>query len=553
MLTTPAERTAPCDTVLLDGHTLDVTGVTLLADGQAKPRVEPSALTRMEATWRAAHQLVETGRVYGRSTGVGAHRTVDVTPQDADGHDLRLLGSHAGGIGAPLPARQVRAMLAVRINQLLAGGSGLRPAVVLTLAEALGSRFHPQVHEYGAVGTGDLTALAQLGLTLIGRLPWSSDGHAPGALGAVGVVGAVGGTGATGAEGNGVAEGMGDRDARAACEPGAGAAWQTRHGEPPVVVPLERGDALALLSSNALTLGQAALICHDVGRLLRVSHVVAALSLLAVQGSLEPYAAPVHAARPHPGTVHAAAEIRRLLDAADRPAPPVGRVQDPFAFRCFPQAHGPALEACAALDRILSVDLNSAAENPLISQDGPDGGPAAYHHGGFFAAPLALQLDQLCLAVLQTARLSAARLGALGRPDLTGLPSYLTDGTSGSSGIMILEYSATSALAEVHASAAPASLAHAVLSQGVEEGASFATQATRKTLRAVDAYRLVLACELVAAIRALRQAGRLPDPGTPVGQAYVHAAAVLDPDMTDRPLTADVATAAAVLDDLSGL
>ncbi|GHH71000.1 histidine ammonia-lyase [Streptomyces sulfonofaciens] len=503
MLTTPVHRSAPPDPVVLDGHTLDATGVTRLADVQADPRVDPAALTRMETTWRAARQLTKTGRIYGRSTGVGAHRSVEITPQDADGHDLRLLASHAGGIGAPLPARQVRAMLAVRINQLLAGGSGLRPAIVLTLAEALRARVHPEVNEYGAIGTGDLTALAQLGLTLVGRRPWS------------------------------------------AAEPQA--------GDPPAAIPMEPGDALGLLSSNALTLGQAALVCHDLGGLLRASHAVTALSLLAVEGSLEAYAAPVHAARPHPGSVHTAAEVRRLLGAPDRPEPPAGRIQDPFAFRCFPQQHGPALEACAALERVLAVDLNCAAENPLFTREGPGGGPGAYHHGGFFAAPLTLALDQLCLAVLGTARLSAARLVALGRSDLTGLPSFLTDGTPGSSGMMILEHSATGALAEVEACAAPASLSHAVLAQGVEEAASFATQASRKALRAIGAYRLVLGCELLAAVRALRLRGCAPDPALPAGQAFALAAAALDPETADRPLTADVAAAAAVLDDLPGL
>ncbi len=555
MLTTP-ERTAAEDAegaVLLDGRTLDATTVTRLADARALPHIAPSALTRMETAWRTARHLSTSARVYGRSTGVGAHRTVNVAPQDAESHDLRLLGSHAGGIGAPLPARQVRAMLAVRVNQLLAGGSGLRPAIVLTLVQALRSRVHPQVNEYGAVGTGDLTALAQLGLTLIGRLPWSTEVPTAGtdvpttstdaAMAHTDTAAAV--TGASAAP-----IGMRGVDTR---ESVPQPAPEPALGQPPAPIPLEPGDALALLSSNALTLGQTALVCHDLGSLLQASHVVTALSLLAVQGSLEPYAAPVHTARPHPGSMHAAAEIRRLLGASERPEPPAGRIQDPFAFRCFPQVHGPALEACAALDRVLSVDLNAAAENPLISQDGPDGAPAAYHHGGFFAMPLTLQLDQLCLALLGTARLSTARLAALGRSDLTGLPSFLTDGTSAGSGIMILEYSANAALAEVHAAAAPASLGHAVLSQGVEEAASFATQAARKTLRAVDAYRLVLGCELVAAVRALRLRGTAPDPAAPASRAYALAAAALDPDMTDRPLTADATAAAAVLDELSGL
>jgi histidine ammonia-lyase len=486
--------------VLLDGRSLDADMVVRLAEGSVIARVPDDALARVEHSWHTARELVSAGRVYGRSTGVGVKRTEDVAAHDADGHDLRLLLSHAGGIGAPLPARQTRAMMAVRANQLLAGGSGLRPAMVLALVEALRTGVHPVVNEYGSVGTGDLTALAQTGLALVGLQP-----------------------------------------------------WQGGDGEAPAPLTLERGDALALISSNALVLGQTALVCHDLGLLLRASDTVTALALAAAQGSLEPYAGPVHEARPHPGSALAAAEVRRLLGAPERPAAPTGRVQDPFGFRCFPQAHGPALEACAALQRLLSVELNSAAENPLISREGPAGGPAAYHHGGFFAAPLALALDHLCLAVLQTARLSVARLSGLGHPEITGLTPYLAETTSASSGMMILEYSANGALAEIHACAAPASLGHVVLSQGVEEAATFASQAARKTLRAVDAYRLVLACELVAAVRALRQRGTVPDTELPVGAAFSLAAGALERDMADRPLTGDVAAAAMLMDQLAAL
>jgi histidine ammonia-lyase len=87
----------------------------------------------------------------------------------------------------------------------------------------------------------------------------------------------------------------------------------------------------------------------------------------------------------------------------------------------------------------------------------------------------------------------------------------------------------------------------------MEEAATFATQAARKSLRLAPAYRLVLACELVAAVRALRLRGTRPAPDTPAGRAYVRAAAVLDPDMRDRPLTDDVTAAAALLDEFAGL
>jgi histidine ammonia-lyase len=484
-----------------DGRRLNSAAVARLADGAADPAdPAPEALARVERSWRAARELALAGRVYGRSTGVGANRTATVDADadgTAEGHGLRLLRSHAGSVGRPLPAREVRAMLAVRANQLLAGGAGLRPEAVIALVEAVRNGAGPVVREHGAVGTGDLAALAQTGLALVGEAPWTG-------------------------------------------------------GPAPRTITLDGNDALALISSNALTLGQSALALNELRALLGASHTVAALSLLAVSGSYEAYAEPVHLARPHPGSRHVASRMRALLGAPALPGPPSGRIQDPYGFRCVPQIHGPALESAESLERVLGVDLNSAAENPLISCD-PQGIYSALHHGSFYAAHLASALDGFRLALLQTARLSTARLVALVEPGLTGLRPFLSEDVPGSSGVMILEYAAGSALAELTSLAHPASLGHAVLSRGVEEVASFASLAARHALRMPEHYRHVLACELVAAVRALRQRGTVPDPALPVGRAYAMAAAELEVAMEDRPLTDDVAVAAGLLDSLARL
>ncbi|MFE6335686.1 aromatic amino acid ammonia-lyase [Streptomyces sp. NPDC057798] len=497
--------------VLLDGRGLSVADVVRLADGTARPVPEEAAMKRATRSWDAARQIAATGRVYGRSTGVGANRNEDVPTEAAAGHGLRLLRSHAGAIGEELPARQVRAMLAVRANQLLAGGAGLRPSVVTALCEALESGAHPVVHEFGSVGTGDLAALAQLGLALAGEHPWRGpDGP----------------------------DGAGDRgDAASGDGP-------RRVAGVPEPQPLDNNDALALISSNALTLGQAALALHELRGLIAATQVVAALSLLAVDGSHEPYAAPVHEARPHRGSTEVARRMRELIGAADRPTPPLGRIQDPYGFRCLPQIHGPAHDAADALEAVLAVELNAAAENPLIAADDL----AAYHHGGFYQAQLALALDHFRLAVVQVARLSTSRLSTLNEPAYTRLRPFLADHEPASSGVMILEYSAAAALGDLRAFSAPASLGHAVLSRGVEEQASFASLAARQTLRACGAYRLVVGCELVAAVRALRQRDLGPEPGLPAGRALELAEAVLDEDQADRPLTGDVTAAARLLD-----
>lgn len=479
----------PAGLVVLDGCGTGVADIVRLADGTAHPVPGTEAMKRVELSWDAARQIAATGRVYGRSTGVGANRNEDVPTEAASEHGLRLLRSHAGAIGEELPARQVRAMLAVRANQVLAGGAGLRPTVVTALCEALETGAYPVVNEFGSVGTGDIAALAQLGLALVGEHRWR-------------------GTGA------------------------------------PRPQPLDNNDALALISSNALTLGQSALALHELRGLIGATQVVAALSLLAVDGSHEAYAAPVHAARPHHGSGEVARRMRELIGAADRPTPPLGRIQDPYGFRCVPQIHGPAHDAADALDDVLRIEINAAAENPLISAEDM----AAYHHGGFYQAQLALALDHFRLAVTQVARLSTSRLSTLNEPAYTRLRPFLADNEPASSGVMILEYAAGAALGDLRAFSAPASLGHAVLSRGVEEQASFASLAARQTLRACGAYRLVVGCELVAAVRALRQRDLRPDPELPVGRALELAESVLGPDQADRPLTDDVTAAAALLD-----
>ncbi|WP_037647569.1 aromatic amino acid ammonia-lyase [Streptomyces flavidovirens] len=481
--------------VVLDGQSLPVADVVRLADGVARPVPGTEAMKRVEDSWHAARELAASGRVYGRSTGVGANRSEAVPSEAAADHGLRLLRSHAGAIGATLPAREVRAMLAVRANQLLAGGAGLRPTVVTALCEALESGAYPVVNEYGSVGTGDIAALSQVGLALAGEQPW---------LGS---------------------------------------------GTPPEAQPLDNNDALALISSNALTLGQAALALDELRRLITATQVVGALSLLAVDGSYEAYAEPVHAARPHPGSYAVAATMRRLLGAPERPTPPLGRIQDPYGFRCLPQIHGPAQDAADLLERTLAVEINAAAENPLICPEDM----SAYHHGGFYLSQLGLALDHFRLAVTQTARLSTSRLSALNEPAFTRLRPFLADGEPGSSGVMILEYAAGAALGDLSALSAPASLGHAVLSRGVEEQASFASLAARQALRAGDAYRHVVGCELVGAVRALRQRDLRPDPQLPVGRAFALADGALDSDQVDRPLTDDVTAAAALLDQFTDL
>jgi histidine ammonia-lyase len=475
--------------IRVDGRTLRCADVVTAAgtEGPLGIDVSIAALRGAEHAWKLAEELSTRRVVYGRTTGVGANK--DDTVASSKEHGLRLLRSHAGGSGDPMPPGQVRGMMLIRLNQLLAGRSGISPELIGALAEAVRTGALPLVHRLGAIGTGDLAPLAETALALTGERDWLA-GHVP-------------------------------------------------------AVPVHAGDALAFMSSNAATLAEATLAAMRLNTLTRASHAIAALTYVALDGNPEAYATPVHEARPHAGQVACAAEMRRLLGMHQTPKPG-RRLQDPFGLRAFPQVQGPALDAIHYLRDVLAVEINASTENPMISTVHGD----AYHHAHFHTAYVSTALDQARATVHQVAELSVARLGDLVEPEFTGLRPFLAAGPAGSSGVMILEYVAHDALTELRQAALPATLGTAVVSRGIEDHASFSTQAARAATAACTSYQQVLACELVAAVRALRMRDAdLVD--LPVRDAFDAASEVLDESTDDRPLTDDIARAITVLDTLA--
>jgi histidine ammonia-lyase len=303
---------------------------------------------------------------------------------------------------------------------------------------------------------------------------------------------------------------------------------------------LDASDALALMSSNAVTLAECCLAVEDTRALLDAVPVVASLTLTALRGSREPFDGRVHVARPHQGQSRVAARMRDLLGGSQVAA---AHVQDPFGLRALAQVAGPAYDALDELDHAVDVDINAAAESPLVA----DG--AILHNGNWHAMPIALRMDALRLALYAVAALSAARLTNLMDPELTGLSRFLAAGPAGSSGALMLEYVAQDALASLRADAQPATLGSVSLSHGVENHASFASHAAEQTTRLLPRLRTVLACELVAACRAVGLAGETPHDLGParIASYLADALAALPADLADRPLRDDLEEAERLL------
>jgi histidine ammonia-lyase len=477
----------------IDGASLSCADIAALADRTDRARLTAQARARAADSHRFAREVGSERPVYGYSTGVGANRGILVA--DLAEHAQALLRSHATSAGPPRSDRRVRAMLAVRLNQLAAGGSGVSGPILDALEAMLAADALPVVREHGSIGTADLAALAVTALTLSGQAPAANP--LPHAI----------------------------TDA----------------------VAFGPHDAVPFLSSNAATIGDGALACVELAALLRAHVVAAALTCVAVGGNLEAFAEVVERVTPFAGARQVCRWMRTLLTGSGEAA----RIQDPFGLRTLPQVLGPSLDALVSLDDVIVRLANAPSENPVFIAPRGDAAPAGFaHHGGFHTAYLAIALDTALIAIAQSAALALARTTMLTDPEFTGLPPFLGDGKPGSSGVMMLEYVSASALAGLRG-AAPASLQTVVLSQGAEEDASFASLAARQALDAAQDLRVVLACELVAAVRALRS--RRITPASDRLARALSACAGLPDDLPDRDLTADIEAAGQVLDTLAGI
>jgi histidine ammonia-lyase len=472
--------------IVLDGATLTPDAVAQIARDGATVELSAVARARNEAARRAVAAVLARGEdLYGASTGVGPLRTHRIDEADRAEHQLALLRSHACGAGSRLSDELVRAAMATRANQLGAGGAGVSGELLDALVAALNAGIVPVTRELGSLGTGDLTALADIALALLG-------------------------------------EGEAGRELRAAgIAPGR----------------LGPRDGLAFMSSNAVTVAHAALLAVDTRALLDAWLTVAALSFEAAAADVVVLDPRIHTGRHLRGQVAVAARMRELLEGVAHRAREhaSAHVQDPYPFRALPQVDGVVHEALTALDDVVVHELNFAGENALVVAVDE----VALANGNPHAAVLANAIDGLRTALAQSAALIAARVSTLLDASLTGLPAFLALDPGPESGALILEYTAHSAAAEVRSLVTPVAAQTVSVARGVESHASLAPIAARRAHEALEALRVLVAVELVAAVRALRLAGHEPI-GAGTRALYARAAATLPSEMRDRPLAPDI-------------
>ena len=421
----------------------------------ARVAVDDAVRARMAAARAVVDRaLAADEAVYGLTTGVGHSRDTRLTEEEIRGQQLFLIMSHNGGVGPALPVPIVRAALAVRVNGLARGGSGASPAAADILVAMLNRGVHPVVPEVGSVGAGDLPAMAGMAQVAVGSGRAVYQGELlPG----------------------------GEALAR------AGIAPFTPSGK----------DGLALISSNAVSIGHAALVVARAGRLAHLADLAAALTMEALGANPSILEPSVVAAKAIAGQGAAADHLRTLLEGGSLVEPGAAHsVQDALSIRVVPQVHGAVRHFVAALDQAVAEELNAAADNPLVST----ATQTLISNGNFHPMVMAIATEALRIAVTHVGQLSERRMAHLWE----ALSVALTHGRPAVAPVgMALRYPAAAVFSELRHLAAPATLDTPPQDLGVEDHSTGAPLTVRLTDRSLDLLEDLLVIEMLLARDAL--------------------------------------------------
>ena len=348
---------AQATAIRLTGDDLGIADVWTVAVGRAAVELSDRSRERM----RAARALVERTahgareHTYGVNTGFGRFVSRSI-PEELTGElQLRLLRSHACGVGDPYPDEIVRAALVLRVNALAKGTSGATVELVEALLELLNRGVLPYVPSRGSVGaSGDLAPLAHLALPLIGEGSAWVDGQLLDGADALRAVG---------------------------------------------LEPMRLGakEGLSLINGTQFMAAFGALGLVRARRLAAAADIACALSLEALQGSRTSFIPQIHTLRPLRGQADSAANVLRLLEgsAIIEAHRWCDKVQDAYSLRCAPQVHGASRDLLDYVDYTVSVEVNAATDNPLVLLDDE----VLVSNGNFHGQPLAFALDALAMAV----------------------------------------------------------------------------------------------------------------------------------------------------------
>lgn len=496
--------------LVLDGNSLSSDELMKLGKGVYKIKVSNESAEKVTKARKMLEDILTDNKVvYGITTGFGKFARVRISKENLIELQENLIRSHCAGVGLPLTPERTRMLLALRINVLAKGYSGISLKVLNQIIDAFNASCLSWVPEKGTVGaSGDLAPLSHLALGLMGEgKMWSPK--------------------------------CGWGDAKYVLE---------SHNLEPVKLGAKEG--LALINGTQLITALGAEAVERAAAISRQADVIAALTLEVLKGTTKAFDSDVHDARGHKGQSQCARRLRSLLHSDTYPSQIAqshrfcNRVQDAYTLRCVPQVHGIVNDTISFVRSIICNEINSATDNPMVFADRGEIISGGNFHGEYPGKAA----DYLAIAIHEVASMSERRIERLCNPADSELPAFLVKDGGLNSGYMMAHCTAAALVSENKVLCHPSTVDSLSTSAGTEDHVSMGGWAARKALRVVEHVEYVLAIELLCACQAIEFLRPLKTT-QPLEEIYRVTRQVVKPWDRDRFMSPDIEAAVKILQE----
>lgn len=400
-------------------------------------------------------------KIYGVNTGFGILAKETISEEHLSQLQENIILSHACGVGDYLSPEITRLILILKINSLSMGYSGIRLQTVEQLVELYNNDILPCIPEKGSVGaSGDLAPLSHLVAPLLGYGQVYFEDE---------VI-----------------------DAKVFLKKTNKTSYK-----------FDSKEGLALINGTQVSTAIAIYALFKIKHLFDSAIYIGALSVDAARGSRKSFDKLISKIRNQPGQITVAARLYELLEGSSimesHNNKNCDKVQDPYSIRCQPQVMGACLQQIEFAETVLSNEINSVTDNPLIfSKEN-----TVLFGGNFHAEPVGFAADNLALAVAEIGSISERRIALLIDSNFSSLPAFLVNKSGLNSGFMIAHVTAASLVSENKALATPCVVDSIPTSANQEDHVSMATYGARRLITMADNCFNILAIELLAAAQGI--------------------------------------------------
>ena len=453
--------------IVIDGHSLTLEQIMSIKDMNTQVRLSQDSMTSIIESRKLVDQIVSSGEVvYGINTGFGALSNVTIPSEQLEQLQTNLIRSHACGVGDKMDPESVLMMMLVRVNSLAKGYSGARLELVQLLIDMINNRISPIIPRIGSLGaSGDLAPLSHMTLAM-----------------------------------------MGESQSQIQSNEGE---WSTGNSSEILencglsAITLKAKEGLSLINGTSQMCSYLCQSIINCEKLIFSADAALATSIEAIKGSYVAFDHRIHDVRPQYGQSISASRIRSFLTDSDINISHIdcGRVQDSYSFRCGPQVHGPMIDILREARRILSIEINSATDNPLVFSN--NGKAEVISGGNFHGQILALVSDNMAICIHEIASISERRINQVLDPQWSNQKAFLGNNEGLDSGLMIVQYVAAAVIAELSLLANPVTTTNISVSMGKEDHVSMGATGAYRTFKASKLLSSVISSELICACQAL--------------------------------------------------